>query len=267
MIAIWDTVTRPLLEALAPRVVVEVGMFQGATTEKLLEFADERDCVVHGVDPADPPGFDLEGFRDRYGARFVFYNEASLDVLAKIRDADAVLLDGDHNWYTVYNELSLLARVAAEEGRPFPLTLAHDIDWPWGRRDRYHRPDRIPDEFRHLPTVGGMSPERPELSEYGFAWRALKAGEIDTPKNGVRTAIEDFLAETDVHLEFATVAGFHGVGILVDEVRLEDHGLRDALATFDSPEFLKRHCEQLEYSRMHSLAQLAEVRQRGAGRR
>ena len=169
MIEFWNIVTRPLLEALPARVVVEVGMFEGATTEKLLEFAAERDAVVHGVDPADPPGFDLAAFRERYGERFVFHNEASLDVLPRIRDADAVLLDGDHNWYTVYHELSAIARVAKEEQRPFPLTLMHDIDWPWGRRDMYYGPERIPEEHRQEVTTGGMNPEHLELTERGFA--------------------------------------------------------------------------------------------------
>ena len=94
----------------------------------------------------------------------------------------------------------------------------------------------------------------------------LKASEAETPRNGVRTAIEDFLGETDAQLSFTTVAGFHGVGILVDRASLEQPAFAAALASLESPEFLKRQCERLEHSRLWAMVQLAEARQRGAGR-
>ena len=262
MVQFWDTVVRPLLEGLVPRVVVEVGMFKGETTEKLLDFAAGRETVVHGVDPADPPGFDLEGFRQRYGDRFVFHNEPSLDVLPRIRDADAVLLDGDHNWYTVFNELSLLDGVAREEQRPFPLTLLHDIDWPWGRRDMYYVAERIPEDQRNGVTTGGVVPGKSELQERGFGWRVPKAPMSDTPRNGVRTAIEDFLAETAADLTFRSIPGFHGCGILVDAAHLRHASVADAMAKLDSPEFWRDHCERVEAARWRALVNLAETRQR-----
>ena len=261
MIEFWNTVTRPLLEALEPRVIVEVGMFQGATTAKLLEFAEGRDTVVHGIDPADPPDFDLEGFREAYGDRFVFHNDTSLAALPRIRDADSVILDGDHNWYTVYNELTTLAQVAAEEHRPFPLTLMHDIDWPWGRRDMYYAPDRVPEEHRQTVTQGGMNPGNNELTERGYMWRVQKAAEADTPRNGVRTAIEDFLSETDAKVTFTSVPGFNGVGVIVDAVHLDSAPVRDAVAALDSPAFLRRQCELVEQERLRAEMRRAHAKQ------
>jgi hypothetical protein len=258
----WRRVIRPLLEALEPKVVVEVGMFTGETTEKLLEFAAEHGSVVHGVDPIESPRFDLEGFRKRSGDAFVFHNEPSLDALPKIHGADAVLIDGDHNWYTVYNELAAIARVAAEDQRPFPLTLMHDVDWPYGRRDGYYAPDRIPDEYRHPMTTDGLAPFTSELVEgRGVAPGVHKAVVEGTPQNGVRTAVEDFLSETGARVRFTDVAGWYGLGILAGEELLEDkQGLRDLIATFDSPAWLKEQCHRIEAWRVLAVTRNGDLR-------
>jgi len=247
----WRRVVEPLLAAQEPRVVVEVGLFEGKTTEKLLALVAARGGMVRGVDPIDKPRFDLDGFRERYGDRFVFHNEPSLDALPKIRDVDAVLIDGDHNWYTVYHELTALAAVTAEEGRPFPLTILHDVDWPYGRRDGYYAPERIPDEYRHPATTAGLDPWTSELVEGGIAEGVSKAREEGTPRNGVRTAVEDFIADTDARVRFADVAGWFGAGIVVGEELLEQRpAVREVLEQFDSPEWLREQCYRIETWRL-----------------
>jgi hypothetical protein len=248
----WRRVVEPLLGALEPRVVVEVGVFEGTTTEKVLELLAERGGLVRGVDPIEKPRFDLEGFRERFGDRFVFHNEPSLEALPKIRDADAVLIDGDHNWYTVYHELSALAAVAADERRPFPLTLLHDVDWPFGRRDGYYAPERIPAEYRHPTTTDGLAPWDSELVEGGGIGLGMtKAKYEGTPRNGVRTAIEDFIANTEVRISFTDVAGWNGLGIVVGEELLDrEPPVRELIERFNSPKWLKDQCYRIEKWRL-----------------
>jgi hypothetical protein len=248
----WRRVVEPLLVAQEPHVVVEVGVFEGTTTEKLLELMDAGRGTVRGIDPTDDPRFDLEGFRERYGDRFVFHNEPSLEALPKIRDADAVLIDGDHNWYTVFHELTAIAAVAAEEQRPFPLTLLHDVDWPYGRRDGYYTPERIPDEYRHAASTDGLAPWTSEFVEDGGIARGVsKAIDEGTPRNGVRTAVEDFIAATDARVRFTDVAGWFGVGILADEGVLESRPeVREVFDRFSSPQWLKEQCHRIEMWRM-----------------
>ncbi len=243
--------------AATARVIVEVGIASGATTTRLLEWADAHNAVVHGIDPA--PVVDVDELKTRSGARFVFHRARSLDALPTIRDADVVLIDGDHNWYTVHGELQALARVAHEERRPYPLTLLHDVDWPYGRRDMYHDPETIPAEHRQPHSKGGILPGVAELAgERGVNRRVQNALVEGTPRNGVRTAVEDFLAETDVSLEWSSVPGFCGVGILADQALLDrTPELREALEALNSPEFLEEQCRRLELSRFQSLANLA----------
>jgi hypothetical protein len=233
MIRLWRAI-QPLLEALSPRVVVEVGVYEGAMTERLLALTVEQDTVVHSIDPVRHEQLDLEGLRERYGDRFAFHESLSLAALPQIRDVDAALLDGDHNWYTVYNELKTLAAVASEEGRPFPLTLMHDVDWPYGRRDLYYDPDTVPAEFRQ-PYTAGLAPGRVPSSPGGPDRNAAYAVEEGTPRNGVRTALEDFLTETDFDLKHEDVVGFHGLAILVDTTTLErNERLRSRLEALEA---------------------------------
>jgi len=273
LLAHWEPVVEPLLDALSPDVVVEVGMAHGDTTERLVEFAAGHGCTLHGIDPAPRERLELERLHERLGERFVFHQDTSLDALPRIRDADAVLLDGDHNWYTVHAELTSLAEVAAAEGRPFPLTLLHDVGWPYARRDMYHDPRAIPAAHRHPFRRAGMIRGRSELAEHGGVnARINNALHEGGPRNGVLTAIDDFLAEMrergEATLSYQGVTGFSGLGILVDERRLERAPvLRERLAELRSPEWLAAQCARLEEARNEVVRVLQEARQELRGER
>jgi Methyltransferase domain len=251
VVVFWSTVVEPILEAASPNVIVEIGARDGNTTVRLLDFGSRSGCVVHSIDPYPGPGLDLAGLRERHGDRFVFHQEMSLDVLGQIDQIDALLIDGDHNWYSVYNELKLVARRAREQERAFPLTMVHDVDWPYGRRDVYKRPETIPDEYRQPFEQSGLVPGQAELSDEGFSPRANHAVLSGTARNGIRTAVEDFLSETDMELRFQSVIGFAGLGILVPEAQLEENGdLRRLLDEFESPQWLRSQCRRIEFDRL-----------------
>jgi hypothetical protein len=258
----WESVVRPLLIAVMARILVEVGTAFGGTTTKMVEWAGAHGGVMHGIDPVPNPTLDLNALKRQYGDRFVFHRALSLEALPRIRDPDFVLIDGDHNWYTVHGELHAIAQVVREENRPYPLTLLHDVDWPYGRRDMYHDPETVPAEHRQEHARGGMLPGATELcGEHGLNTIRENALVEGTPRNGVRTAVEDFLAETDLKFDWSSVPGFFGVGILADEALLErTPPLRETLDVFRSPEFLEAQCRALETSRLSTLARLQEAR-------
>jgi hypothetical protein len=263
----WESIVRPLLDALMARVLVEVGVASGLTTTNLLDWAVAHNGVVHGIDPSPEPDR-LDEVKTRYGERFVFHHALSLDAMPRVRDAEFVLLDGDHNWYTVHGELHAIAKIAHEEGRSYPLTLLHDVDWPYGRRDLYYAPETIPVEHRHEHARGGMLPGVVELAGKQGLNAGMKNVVVEgTPRNGVRTAIEDFLAETDVELRWTSVPGFCGVGILADERLLETTpALRHAIDVFHSPEFLEERCRALELDRLNANVRLRRLASRGRRR-
>jgi Methyltransferase domain len=256
----WESVVSPLLVAVAARVLVEVGIAFGLTTTKMLEWVAAHDGVLHGIDPL--PRRDVVALADEHADRFVLHRARSLEALPEIRDADFVLLDGDHNWFTVHRELQAIERVAREEGRPYPLTVLHDVDWPYGRRDMYYDPDTIPAQYRHEFAQGGVLPGVSELGgERGLNARTANAVVEGTPRNGVRTAVEDFIAGSELKFHWSSVPGFHGAGILADATVLErTPGLRETLDFFESAEFLEKQCRTLEASRLETQAELEEAR-------
>ena len=110
----------------------------------------------------------------------------SLNILSNFADYDAIFLNSDPNWYTVFNELNIIK----QNNDDFPLVfICHNI-FPHKRRDSYKNPDLIPNEFMNDYS------ENLEFSDISIQDGFYHAIEENTPKNGVLTAIEDFLSES-----------------------------------------------------------------------
>ncbi len=120
MFPLWDVAIAPVLEAARVRRVVEIGALRGETTVKMLHDLGP-DAVLHVIDPV--PDFDPREHERQFAGRYNFHEALSLDVLPSLEPMDAALIDGDHNWYTVYNELKLLAGVARAAGAPLPVLI------------------------------------------------------------------------------------------------------------------------------------------------
>jgi hypothetical protein len=255
----WDPVVEPLLTAASPAVIVEVGAQGGRNTMRLLDFGRRNACVVHVIDPA--PDFDVADLERRYGEHFVPHVARSLEVLGEIAAPDAVLIDGDHNWYTVSQELRLLAERCERDGREFPLTLLHDIAWPYGRRDLYYDPLDIPATHRQPYELAGLVPDRSApVSDGGFNEHLHNADHEGGPRNGVLTAIEDVLPELPGLVEFVSVPGGHGLAILVPEARMDkSQPLRARFERLQSADFLREHAEWLEAERISGLVRIKEL--------
>jgi hypothetical protein len=200
------------LDAAAPRSVVEVGAYAGDLTDLLLDWAEESGARVSAVDPAPQPEL-VELAERRAGLELV--RAASVDALRRLPVVDAVILDGDHNYWTVGEELRIIAERAAADGARLPLVLLHDVCWPHARRDDYFDPEAIPHEYRQPTVEGGhLYPGVSGINEAGglaYKWPAAREG---GPRNGVLTAVEDFLAERDDDLRLAVVPAFFGLGVL-----------------------------------------------------
>ena len=109
----------PLIGAAQPRTMLEVGLYFGETTALLLEYAQRHDAVVHGIDTVIKP--EVDDLAERYGNRLVLHRGTSLEELPRVGAVDVAILDGDHNYYTVLQELRLLGEAAATAG---PISLS-----------------------------------------------------------------------------------------------------------------------------------------------
>jgi hypothetical protein len=191
------------LDAAGARSVAEIGAFAGDLTRVLVEWAGERGARVTAIDPAPQP--DLETL-----AGIELIRRTSLDALPEIPLPDAVIIDGDHNYYTVSEELKLIGERAS--GAALPLLLFHDVCWPHARRDDYFDPEAIPAEFRQplAGDRGGIFPGDPGLRPGGLPY-ARSAATEGGPRNGVLTAVEDFVAGRE-GLRLVVVPAFFGFG-------------------------------------------------------
>jgi hypothetical protein len=255
---LFASVVAPLIEAAKPAVIAEVGAGAGRLTRRVLEAPGAAEAVVHAIDPA--PTLDPELTRAEAN-RLVVHRERAATALGAVGRVDLVLLDGDPNWHAVHSELKALARSARQAEREAPLVVVHNVHWPFGRRDGYYEPEAIPSPLRHEYTDLGLVPGHRDPSATGLRlapWCAV--GEFE-PRSGVLTAVEDFVAASDLRWEIVEVPGFHGVAVLAEARLLEGNpALAAALEALRSPLLLGRQARQAELARLAAELELAAAR-------
>lgn len=241
------------LDIVNPRSVIEVGAYAGDVTRFLLKWAEPSKARLWAVDPS--PQDELVALADER-PEVQLVQETSHHALRHLPRADAYVIDGDHNYYTVSEELRLIAEGAGHE--VLPLLLLHDVGWPHGRRDDYFAPDQIPEEFRQ-PTVegGGLFPGIAEPQQGGLPYK-FPAAKPGGSRNGVLTAVEDFVSEHK-GLRLAILPAFFGLGV----VWSDDAPYSDRLAQLLGPLDRNPIIERLEANRTFHLAavhqQMAEA--------
>jgi hypothetical protein len=232
----------PCLDAAGARSVLEIGAYAGDLTAVLVEWAAESGARVSAIDPS--PQDRLVRLADER-PELELVRETSLDALPRIPPADTVIVDGDHNYYTVSEELRL---IDAAEGE-LPLLLFHDVCWPHGRRDDYFAAEQIPAEHRQpIAEGGGLFPGEPGIRRGGLPYRGAAVRE-GGPRNGVLTAVEDFVARRD-DLRLAIVPVFFGLGVVWRLDAPYADAVADVLEPWDRNPLLAR----LEGNRVFHLA-------------
>ncbi len=218
--------------------VVEIGAEAGLMTRVLLEHTAAAGGTLTSIEPA--PGPDVErAFQDAPNGRLV--RATSLEAIGELA-ADAWLVDGDHNWFTVFHESEAIWARARVTGRPF-LVFYHDVSWPCARRDLYYDPRRIPAEFLHPHswdegiTLGDAGTVRGGFRGNGHWACARHEG---GPRNGVLTAIEDFVEGKEPHLAWAVVPAVFGLGVLFASRAPWAGEMRALLAPFHQNPILER---------------------------
>ncbi len=246
----------PVLELAGAKVTVEVGAEHGTMTRLLIEHAASQSGRLIAIDP-QPTAATRALFAGH--AHADLREDLSLDVLPTVA-ADAYLIDGDHNYYTVLHESEIIWNRCRQDGRPF-LVLYHDVGWPCGRRDLYYAPDRIPAAYRQPHTWDhGLTLDQPGVIRGGFrgagAWAsALTAG---GPRNGVLTAIEDFVAGKESQLVWAAIPAVFGLGVLF----ARDASWSTAVADFLAPYHMNPLLARLERNRLECYLRVLEWQDR-----
>ena len=237
------------LEAAAPRRIVEIGSETGGFSKELLDWAGEHGAKLVTVEPYPTP--EIRELAERTD-HFELVAARSPGALSEIEPAGAYVIDGDHNHWTVLNEL----RAAFTHGTP--LAILHDVGWPCARRDQYYAPRTIPENGR-LPHSyeKGREPGQSELVDVGgfhgafeFAVAEAEGGD----RNGVLTAVEDFLGEHP-ELEYRQVEAVFGVGYVFPREAPFAPALRELLDPWHENVLVER----LERNRVRLYARVLEL--------
>jgi hypothetical protein len=237
------------LAAAAPRRIVEIGSETGGFTKQLLDWAGEHDARLATVEPQ--PTQEIRALAASADA-FQLVEGRSPAALADLEPADAYVIDGDHNHWTVTGELEAVYA----DGRT-PLAILHDVGWPCARRDQYYDPDALPaDALLPHSWAKGRDPDSEELvagafeGAYEFAVAEREGGE----RNGVLTAVEDFLA-AHPGLEYRQLAPVFGVGFIYATDAPYAARLRELLDPWHASPLLER----LERNRVRLYARVLEL--------
>lgn len=209
MLFFADKLTIPLIRESNRKAILEIGSSYGNSIRPILALGDVRVSIID-------PGLDTD-LLAAFGEQITLHKGLSLDVLPHLDETyDCIFIDGDHNWYTVFNELRLI-----EERnllKPGGIIFLHDIGWPYGRRDMYYQPDTIPAECRRPCATKGILKGHSRLSETGgFNAGHFNALEESGPRNGVLTAVEDYLRQSRQQYHFVKDMREFGLGILLNK--------------------------------------------------
>jgi predicted O-methyltransferase YrrM len=251
----WNSYTRPLIEALQPRRILEIGAEFGWNTRHVLEYCRRTGAHLDVVD-TQPLKSLLDTLSPYTEAEYGLHARMSVEVIPDLAPIDFVLLDGDHNWRTVYTELNLLWAAAERGGASPPVVIAHDCAWPYARRDMYYAPDEWREVERHPHAYRAIYPGVSELVDRGLNAQFANALEEGGPENGVLTAIEDFVAARGA-ITLKVLPFFNGLGIIVPDARMTPD-LQVLLERFFSPPMLLEACQALEEDGMKVRVELLD---------
>ncbi|MEZ5167506.1 MAG: hypothetical protein R2695_13820 [Acidimicrobiales bacterium] len=114
--------------------------------------------------------------------------------------------------------------------------ILHDVGWPYGRRDLYYDPPTSPEGLQPHARKG-MSPKRTHLLNSGGMNVDLhNALEEGGPRNGVRTGLDDFVAEHAAPLRQIVIPTYYGLAIVAEEAFLAAHpAVAELMDELESP--------------------------------
>jgi len=209
--------------------VIEIGVESGMASELHLELGAS---AVYGLDPH--PDADVRArFAAMDGLHLV--EQASPQALEELPIGDLYVVDGDHNYSVVHQEISWILAHA-----PNAVVVTHDVLWPWARRDLYYEPSPLAADDRHDPTDDGPTVWHDEMTPAGFvgAGTFTAARHAGGERNGILTAIEDALSNIDNDWNFEIIPAVFGLGVLFRTGDARSYAMSRALAVYTKSDLL-----------------------------
>jgi hypothetical protein len=233
---LWESALSPFLEQARPDSILMVGAGEDISG-KVLDFAAPWNGKIHLAAPASGDYADLIS---RGGDRFTLHRASGRDAAGILPAPDIALITshldwqaatGGLTWQAATGLLHALDRQARRAGRPYPVTL----------------------------IAGLAARETIQDAPQGH----------DDPRNGMLSALEDFVADQAPRLLFSVLPLLDGFAVLVPRdlaARQDARGLLDTIAMGQAARLVAFHSEAdraaLEAARTGLQTQLAHERYR-----
>jgi len=244
----WIDIVRPLLCHIQARHLMEIGAHRGDHTRLLARYCEACEGTLTVIEPAVLPS--LQKIADQ-SKRVRVFSSTSRDSLTLLDSCiDAVLLEGDLNYHTVYGDLADIEQMAKRQKMPFPLVFLRATGWPYARRDMYYDPTNLPTTGILSYRRDGMSPWSSGLETDMINYPYFNAQQEGGPRNGVLTAAEDFVKESDLPLNIFSLPSNNGLSIIY----LKDSQIEEFIKTnFLPPHLLTCFLETVELARLNEI--------------
>jgi glycosyltransferase involved in cell wall biosynthesis len=115
----WNILIRPVIEEINANYIVEVGSDTTINTGNILEYCKDNNARMTAVAPY-PSSYMAD--HKKYGNKFEYYLETGLNRLPLLKDYDAIIIEGEHDYSTLYNELKTV-----ELNKKFPIIFFFQV--------------------------------------------------------------------------------------------------------------------------------------------
>lgn len=262
----WEPFIEPILVAAnktKPHLLIEIGSSSGANTKKVIQFCKRTNGKLLVIDPLE-----IGNYKE-IAEDFQIFGEhkkgLSLQVLPDLPLGTAYLIDGDHNYYTVFNECRLIFSQCKSAQSFGTILFFHDVAWPYARRDLYYDKSNVPPEGVLPNGSGGLRLGISELGvdgglNFGMDHATVEGG----PKNGVLTAIEDAIEMfgKDSDWQFVRMPSFFGLGIAYSLKGHSPETIKTINEILTIPELLSSYIVDLDGYRIEEIIRLSDERLR-----
>jgi predicted O-methyltransferase YrrM len=228
----FDEVIFELIDRTGAASILEIGSESGGFSLDLLEHCERTGRKLTTVEPFPSPQI-VEPARKSEVLDLIV--GLSVDYLREGCPADFVLVDGDHNYWTVSEELRLIDRSWTDRNRR-GLILIHDVEWPCARRDSYYDPSNLPAEGVHPHSfTRGVTLHNSGTIKGGFRSNGHYAIALHEggERNGVLTAVEDFLRDRPEY-GFRSIDAVFGLGAVFPRGGAIEDAVNQAFSRYDN---------------------------------
>ena len=243
--------------------IAEIGSEFGGMSKVLADHTSKKGGRLMCIDPEPAPGFAEWAAAEDHVHHIA---KPSLDALKSCEAADAWFVDGDHNYYTVFHELERIDAIQKAAKRPL-LAFLHDVRGPAHAaisttRQTVSRP--AGGTLIVLNTGCGLV-KMVRIAAEVCAEKSVRSVALEAggPRNGVLTAVEDFLKAADCEerpLLYAHVPAVLGLGIIFDAAADWSSALAEFLVPYHANPLIAR----LEENRLRNYLEVIDWQDRNS---